>query len=199
MCSPSFSYHAPLERALPGLPCPGVPACEFATCSPNDERTLRPVEFLRQSVGRQIDGSGEILCRWTRPTVLNGCELAGVKCPSASAGQRGACGRSSGNLQREPSSAVTCCVSIIEQSLKMMVNRQRISWAQWTSTYNWKILVCTFLVALCVGQSGGAQQSSRQDIAVRQPASEASIRGLYRAMRALIGNAVLNGSASAVV
>jgi hypothetical protein len=81
----------------------------------------------------------------------------------------------------------------------MMEGTKRISREQWLSVYNWKILVCTFLLALSVGRSGGTPQPSQQEIAVHQPASEASIRGLFRAMRALIGNSVLNGSASAVV
>jgi hypothetical protein len=58
-----------------------------------------------------------------------------------------------------------------------------------------KLLFCALLIALSIGRSDTRAQDDNKLVAVGQPASATDVRALYRAMRALIGDPLLNGSA----
>jgi hypothetical protein len=58
-----------------------------------------------------------------------------------------------------------------------------------------KLLFCTLLLALSIERSDTRAQPDNKLVAVREPASATDVRALYRAMRALIGDPLLNGSA----
>ncbi len=58
-----------------------------------------------------------------------------------------------------------------------------------------KLLFCTLLLTLSIGRSDMRSQHDNKSVAVREPASATDVRTLYRAMRALIGDPLLNGSA----
>ena len=58
-----------------------------------------------------------------------------------------------------------------------------------------KLFLCTLLLALSIGRSDTSESRDAKSVAVRGPASATDVRALYRAMRALIGDPLLNGTA----
>jgi len=58
-----------------------------------------------------------------------------------------------------------------------------------------KLFCCTLLVALGIWRFDTSVRHDNKSVAVREPASAADVRALYRAMRALIGDPLLNGTA----
>lgn len=58
-----------------------------------------------------------------------------------------------------------------------------------------KLFFCTLLLALSIGRSDITERRDAKSVAIRQPASASDVRSLYRAMRALIGDPLLDGTA----